>query len=377
MVSWGVATKYNSAHPLTTQHPSHISLSLLLHQYPPLDSRTMQSITSSISIAHSHRMQCTRSTLRPSLADSSAPSESIRVASPYDPHINATHSTGYFAGNSKRYYRALQGGRLDARQESYQAGQQNAYRLSIADVIRDDEQRQRRPAVKPGKNPPMKTCIASMTTAMAEAEDEDNWPSDRSDAGRSDRSSSLEDVIPPAIWCVARPAALHPTKASIPATTRSAPPPGTIPRHRGSMSYVGRSTDVIPPSFWGVAKHRSVRVTQPFAPASATSPKARHRARRSPALTRSVRSSVSARHDPAWIAAMTATGKKISVTMGLYLAGEITVNGEYAATVLRATPCERCRVSGRECRVADKSREKNLVSDICSYCIRQRRKCAT
>ncbi|KAL0634811.1 hypothetical protein Q9L58_006244 [Maublancomyces gigas] len=322
-------------------------------------------------------MQCALSTLLPSLADSSAPSESIRVASQYDPHINATHSTGYSAGNGKRYHKALQGGRLDARQESHQAGQQNAYRLSIADVIRDDERRRARPAVKPGKKAPIKACIAYMTTPIAEAEEEDNWPSDRSDAGRSDRSSSLEDVIPPSIWRVARPAASHPTKASIPATTRSALQPRAIPRHRGSMSYVGRSTDVIPPSFWGVAKHRSVRLAQPFVPASTTSPKTRHRARISPALARDVRSSVSARHDPAWKAAMTATGKKISVTMGLYLAGEITVNGEYAATVLRETPCERCRVSGRECRVADKSREKNLVSDICSYCIRQRRKCAT
>lgn len=74
---------------------------------------------------------------------------------------------------------------------------------------------------------------------------------------------------------------------------------------------------------------------------------------------------------------MATTGKGISVTMGLYLDGEITVNGHYAATVLREPACARCRAAGRECRVVDAARERNLGSGICSYCIRQRRKCSS
>lgn len=87
---------------------------------------------------------------------------------------------------------------------------------------------------------------------------------------------------------------------------------------------------------------------------------------------------VISRDGPAWKAAMAASGTKIGVTMGMYMDGDIKVNGKHATTVLRIPPCERCRRMGRsDCRVLDLAKEENLVTRMCNHCIRAGTKCAT
>lgn len=226
-----------------------------------------------------------------------------------------------------------------------QASYQHApYQLSIADIIRADNDSRHTShwAIPSATVNPSDTSTTSTPTTPPPAA----WSSSHSDSGRSDRSSSLEDVIPPSVWRVGRPAARHPPRA-------------TSARRHIAMSHVGPSSSGHPPAFWGVVKNTPA-------------PPLRRRA-----AAAGVRGNITARQDPAWQAAMKATGKGISVTMGLYLDGEIAVGGVRAATVVRDPPCERCRLAGRECRVVDKARERNIVSGICSFCIRQRRKCAT
>lgn len=82
------------------------------------------------------------------------------------------------------------------------------------------------------------------------------------------------------------------------------------------------------------------------------------------------------RTGPEWKAAMAASGTKIGVAMGLYMDGDITVDGKYAVTKLRVPVCKRCRESGRkECRVVDPPREVNLASRMCGYCLRSAKGC--
>lgn len=164
---------------------------------------------------------------------------------------------------------------------------------------------------------------ANPSISTHEAPDDD----DDVDGRRSDRSSSLEDVIPPSIHRAPKPA-----------------PAPTLPSSSLALAAA------LPPAARRAPKSRAAK---------------RGRAR------------VSARHDPGWQAAMAASGSKIGITMGRYIDGDITVNGEYAITIPRAPPCARCRVAGRECKVLDMTREKNLVSGICSHCIRHRRKCTS
>lgn len=87
---------------------------------------------------------------------------------------------------------------------------------------------------------------------------------------------------------------------------------------------------------------------------------------------------VISRNGPAWKAAMAASGTKIGVAMGMYLSGDIKVNGKHAATVLRIPPCERCGMMGKsDCRVLDLAKEENLVTRMCNHCIRAAQKCAS
>lgn len=309
-----------------------------------------------------------------------AVSSSPSAGSEYAREIIAAHDRGEFTVHRPNYQHRPRDGYRDARRDDRQTGLQDWYRLSLEDILRDDDRDSSPPSSGSARS---EDTMTPSTSPQFASHQEDHWSSAHSDAGRSDRSSSMEDVIPPSIWRVARPPALHPMKASVPdrVTPTRAPPK---PRRRASTSTVVRSANVIPPSTWRVAKINASQAIKASADATATAPSvAPKTARRAPMSqaapqpTRRLRSRISARHDPAWQAAMAATGTKISVAMGLYLDGKITVNGQHAITVPRDEPCERCRLAGKECMVADKAREKNLVSGICSYCIRQRRKCAT
>lgn len=323
-----------------------------------------------------------------SCANFPAVSTSPSAGSEYARQIIAAHDRGEFAVHRPIYHHRLRDGYLDARRDNRQTGLQDWYRLSLEDIVHDDDRDSSPPSSGSARS---EDTMTPSTSPQFASHREDHWSSAHSDAGRSDRSSSMEDVIPPSIWRVARPAALHPVKASVPDRAKStrAPPK---PRRRASTSNVVRPAnivrpaDVILPSTWRAAKIHASQAIKASANATATTtapsvpPKPARRASMPqvvPQPTRRLRSRVSARHDPAWQAAMAATGTKISVAMGLYLDGKITVNGQHAITVPRDEPCERCRLAGKECMVADKVREKNLVSGICSYCIRQRRKCAT
>ncbi|KAL0633682.1 hypothetical protein Q9L58_007405 [Maublancomyces gigas] len=65
------------------------------------------------------------------------------------------------------------------------------------------------------------------------------------------------------------------------------------------------------------------------------------------------------RNGPEWKAAMKASGTKIGVAMGMYMSGELKVNGKHAATVLRSPPCARCRKYGlKNCRVLDPEKSR-------------------
>ncbi|KAL0636389.1 hypothetical protein Q9L58_004639, partial [Maublancomyces gigas] len=258
----------------------------------------------------------------------------------------------------------------DVAQDDCQAGRQDRYQLSTADIMHEDYGRCGHPSSTAAEIALTETSSTSTATPKPTDNQDDHWPSSQSDAGRSDRSSSMEDVIPPSIWRVGRPAALHPTKSDTVASSISAAPKL---RCYTSMSHVGPSTNVMSPSFWGVVKHPFLQAANPPVPTPAPSRNTRRRS----AIVRRVHGITTARQDPGWRAAMAITGKGISVTMGLYIDGEITVNGQHAATGLRDPPCRRCRETGRECRVVDTTKDKNLVSGICGFCTRQRRKCAT
>lgn len=184
---------------------------------------------------------------------------------------------------------------------------------------------------------PLPTTITALPTPPPAPTDPDD---DDCDMARSDRSSSVDDVIPGSIFYTVKPFVSHPTTATATSTTPPVFPAAPQPQPRRAAP-APRRAPAVPPA----------------------APRNR------------VRANVSARHDPAWKAAMQATGTKIGVAMGLYLDGEITVNGQYAVTMARDPPCGRCTAAGRECRVLDRARERNLVSAICSHCIRQRRKC--
>lgn len=84
------------------------------------------------------------------------------------------------------------------------------------------------------------------------------------------------------------------------------------------------------------------------------------------------------RNGPEWKAAMKASGTKIGVAMGMYMSGELKVNGKHAATVLRNPPCARCRRYGlKDCRVLDPAKEQNLSTRMCNHCVRAAKGCAT
>lgn len=72
-----------------------------------------------------------------------------------------------------------------------------------------------------------------------------------------------------------------------------------------------------------------------------------------------------------WIQVMEKTGRGVGVTKGMYLDGEVSINGHYAATKLRVPPCGRCaRHQKHNCLILDLEKEKNMVSRICNNCIR-------
>lgn len=72
-----------------------------------------------------------------------------------------------------------------------------------------------------------------------------------------------------------------------------------------------------------------------------------------------------------WIQAMEKTGRGVGVTKGMYLDGEVSINGYYAATKLRVPSCGRCaRHQKHNCLILDLEKEKNMVSRICNNCIR-------
>lgn len=84
------------------------------------------------------------------------------------------------------------------------------------------------------------------------------------------------------------------------------------------------------------------------------------------------------RNGPEWKAAMKASGTKIGVAMGMYMSGELKVNGKHAATVLRSPPCARCQKYGlKDCRVLNPEKEQNLITRLCNHCARAAKGCAT
>lgn len=83
-----------------------------------------------------------------------------------------------------------------------------------------------------------------------------------------------------------------------------------------------------------------------------------------------------AQRKAAWAAVMKETGKGKAVAKGMYLDGEIQVNGTFAVTKPRDPPCLRCKAGGKDnCIILDMEKEKNLISAICNHCIRGGRGC--
>lgn len=73
---------------------------------------------------------------------------------------------------------------------------------------------------------------------------------------------------------------------------------------------------------------------------------------------------------------MIETGKGRSVTKGMYLDGEISINNVYAVTKRREFPCNRCfELEKINYMVLDLALEKNMVSKSCNDCIRSGQKC--
>lgn len=310
------------------------------------------------------------SSLSVSLANYTPVTHSISALSEDAHEMHSTPDRGYLASLGNDFQSDYWD---DVAQDECQADRQDRqdrYQLSIADIMHEDYGRCGHPTSPAAEIALTETSSTSTATPKPADNQDDNWSSSQSEAGRSDRSSSMEDVIPPSIWRVGRPAALHPTKSDTVASIISAAPKL---RCYSSMSHVGPSSNVMSPSFWGVVKHPVFQDDNPLVP----TPNPSRNTRRRPPTVRRVHGMNTARQDPGWQAAMATTGKGISVTMGLYLDGEITVNGQHAATVLRDPPCRRCIDTGRECRVVDTTKDKNLVSGICGFCTRQRRKCAT
>lgn len=314
-----------------------------------------------------------------------ADGRSISPATDYAHQINASREKGYLEGHQEGYLIGHRDGRLEAHDKAreeghyqgHQEGLQEGYQLALSNILNDAQRHQENPPFRAAEPATAKNSMTARTTPSAAVNMEVDDPCDEN---RSDRSSSLEDIIPPAFWRPAKHTMPRVTDPSAPAlTTPTVPEPAQI--NHGAPSHAiaepiqlgHRATPLVAPE----RTQTDPRGISPATPEpTLTSLRATTR-RAGPSGGRRVGAYISARRDPAWQAAMEVSGMKIGLTMGLYLDGQITVNGQYAITVPRQPPCERCNAAGRDCRVLDMAREKNLVSGICNFCIRHRRKCVT